>query len=128
MNKRNDIMIHGSMRDVTDDIWRGNIKMCNIQNDKMIAICKEISIKNEKTICYKVEDELKELFVSGNYLCRKRYDGKNMSISAIFVEEVIDFVDELTDVVEIGEDVSFLKTRDDLQFMISDEFMRIFQY
>ena len=84
-----------------------------------IAVCKELAIIEEKTLYYPIDESVEDIFVVGRYLFRefKTEDGK--TISAIYIEDIIDVDQEMK--VEDTRGVCFRKVDSGFVFLLKEE-------
>lgn len=77
---------------------------------KRVAVCKEIAIKDEKTIYYEISESMKKLFIPDTYLFREETTEESSTISAIYVDKIISDAKDIEGIIKVNKNLLFRKT------------------
>ena len=91
------------------------------KNYKSIAVCKEISIKDEVTIYYEISESMKKMFSPDIYLFREEATEESSTMSAIYVEKIISYDKDIERVRKANKNLLFRKTDSDYIFPMEEE-------
>lgn len=84
-----------------------------------VAVCKELDIIDEKTLYYPIEEKVEEIFIVNSYLFRECIVEETKTVSAIYVEDIIDVDQEMK--VEDTKGVCFRKVDNEFVFSLEEE-------
>lgn len=88
---------------------------------KLVAMYKELNIKEERIQSYFIQEEDKEFFCPGNYLYKKTDNGDVVTFSIIYIQEVREYRENEDSPRKIEDNVSFAKVDDRLFLEINEE-------
>lgn len=91
------------------------------RKNKSVAVCKEISIKDEKTMYYEIDESMKKTFIPDSYLFREETTEKGTIMSAIYVDKIIPGVKSREGSVKVNKNISFRKIDDEFIFQMEEE-------
>lgn len=91
------------------------------ENKKMVAVCKELDIKDERVLYYVIDKDAEDVFKTNSYLFREKTHKGAKSLSAIYVENVM-LLDEKTEKkIEDATDLCFRRVNDNYLFELTEE-------
>lgn len=94
------------------------------KNNKSIAVCKEISIKDEVTIYYEISESMKKMFIPDVYLFREEATEESSTMSAIYVDKIISYDKDIEGVRKANKNLLFRKTDSDYIFPMEEEIVQ----
>ena len=80
---------------------------------KLVAVCKELYIKEEKFESYFIEEE-NIIFKAGNYLYKRIQNEDTVTFSIIYVQEIRKYRRNEDHILKIDDNMSFVKVDDSL--------------
>lgn len=82
---------------------------------KLVAVCKELYIKEEKFESYFIEEE-NTIFKAGNYLYKRIQNQDTVTVSIIYVQEIRKYRKNEDHLLKMDDNMSFVKVDDSLFF------------
>ena len=99
-----------------------------MRGKKNVAECKEIFIKQERTIYFRINKKTRDIFTENTYLFWVKETETGCTISSIFVDKIIDSIPEGESVLETKKGNRFEKV-DDIYFcQLEEERIRDYEY
>ena len=86
---------------------------------KLVAVCKELYIKEEKFESYFIEEE-NIIFKAGNYLYKRIQNEDTVTFSIIYVQEIRKYRRNEDHILKIDDNMSFVKVDDSLFFELKE--------
>ena len=86
---------------------------------KLVAVCKELYIKEEKFESYFIEEE-NTIFKAGNYLYKRIQNEDTVTFSIIYVQEIRKYRKNEDHLLKIDDNMSFVKVDDSLFFELKE--------
>ena len=86
---------------------------------KLVAVCKELDIKEEKFESYFVEEE-NTIFKAGNYLYKRVANEDTEGFSIIYVQEIREYMKGKDYPLKIDNNMSFVKVDESLFFELKE--------
>lgn len=94
------------------------------KNNKSIAVCKEISIKDEVTIYYEISESMKKMFVPDIYLFREETTDESSTMSAIYVDKIISDATDIQGIIKVNKNFLFRKIDGDYIFSMGEDIVQ----
>lgn len=86
---------------------------------KLVAVCKELYIKEEKFELYFIEEE-NTIFKAGNYLYKRIQNEDTVTFSIIYVQEIRKYRKNEDHILKMDDNMSFVKVDDSLFFELKE--------
>ena len=106
---------------------RRSQEMKKERKNKRIAVCKEISIKDEKTIYYEIDGSMKGTFSPDTYLFCEETTAESSTISAVYVHKIISDARDIEGIIKVNKNLLFRKTDCEYIFPMEEEAVQEFK-
>ena len=94
------------------------------RKNESIAVCKEISIKDEITIYYEISEDMMKMFIPDTYLFREESTEESSTISAIYVDRIISDAKDIEGIIKVNKNLLFRKIDNEYIFPMEEEIVQ----